>query len=115
MEKKIEEYLIKELLFIKHDYPRSLFSFQSEGKFFEFFIKKGFWNQIYHRYIIECIQHLGPCGIKYGEILRNERIFLQKEDIFFSENELECLAYVESIIKNYKNNDLIIIKKYETR
>lgn len=102
MEEKDDINSIKSLLGIKDkEFPYRVTAFKKDGKIFDFFLKKAFWNQVYGRFIVEFIQYPDDLVFdSYKDIIRSESKLLTKETIIVKETEELCLIELNKFLSS---------------
>ena len=98
--------IIKRLLMIRREYPFLAISVKSQGLIYEFYLKKGFWNQIYGKYIVEVFSYKGlsPLCDYSNLVIKKQLGVVNSLDLFSSEEESQCENEIQKfclgLIKN---------------
>lgn len=111
MEDKVN--LIKKLLLIKKDYPFLAFKVESNGLVYDFYLKKGFWKQIYGRYVVEVFFYKPYKNFyTYTEVCQNKLSEnITSLECFSAEDEALCEIEIQKFVFNLvKNGPINIIQ-----
>jgi hypothetical protein len=106
--------IIKKLLMIKREYPFLALSVETNGLIYEFYLKKGFWNQVYGRFIVEVFYYKksGAPFSGYRDLIQNkQKGSVTSLDCFSSEEESMCESEIQKFCFGLAKDGRIEIKE----
>ena len=94
---KTDREIIRELLCLENEFPRSLLRTQLNGITVEFFIRKAFWKQVYGKYVIDRLTYRSEPGIFFSFqkiLMLPVNKLIERKTVFASETEEACLIFI---------------------